>query len=460
MQYSTRIEHEEEYEVLVVGGGPAGICAAVSAARQGVKTLLVEQYGVLGGMMTVGHVDPILGAVAPGTMYDEVIDRLTEHHPDSMTLVTRNGREVPVDPEEAKTIFQKMVCESGAELYLQTTVADVLKEGGRITGAVLTTPTGLMAVKAHCVIDATGDGFVAMMAGAPYKIGREHDGNCQPVTLEFVLDRVDETRAITCFGGSDSVRLPDGRRYTEVCQEANARGELPKNVTIVRLHRTHYAGERSVNATQANQYNTLSLKGITEAALDLRGQIGVVVDFLKKNIPGYENCRVKSSASALGVRETRRITGMYTLQDADVEQGARFDDVVVHNAWFLIDIHNPTGGGQAEKHSQPAKPYDIPYRCFLPEKVDNLLVAGRCISGTHRAHGSYRVMAICMAMGEAVGVAAAISVQQRRTPKQLQAADIQAVLEKRGVQLFDVPVRKDVSDTHMDITNKKEEDLI
>lgn len=151
---------------------------------------------------------------------------------------------------------------------------------------------------------------------------------------------------------------------------------------------------------------------------------------------------------------------MYTLQDADVEQGTRFDDVVVHNAWFLIDIHNPTGGGQAEKHSQPAKPYDIPYRCFLPEKVDNLLVAGRCISGTHRAHGSYRVMAICMAMGEAVGVAAAISVQQGRAPKQLQAADIQAVLEKRGVQLFDVPVYKDDSDTHMDITNKKEEDLI
>lgn len=170
---------------------------------------------------------------------------------------------------------------------------------------------------------------------------------------------------------------------------------------------------------------------------DLRNQIAMVVKFLQKNVPGYENCRVKSSADVLGVRETRRIMGDYILQDSDVENGAHFPDAIVHNAWFLIDIHNPTGGGQAEKHSQPAKPYDIPYRCFLPIGIENLLVAGRCISGTHRAHASYRVMAICMAMGEAVGVAAALSAQRGVTPKNVPAEDIQTVLMKRGVQLFD-----------------------
>ena len=437
MIYKKAIDAEQACDVLVVGGGPAGVCAAVSAARQGVKTILVERFGVLGGMMTAGHVDPILGSVAPGTMYDEVVSLLAKAHPQSVTPVTRNGREVPVDAEEAKTILQNLVHENGVQLFLQTTVIDVLKEDERVAGIVLSTPTGLMTIRAKCIVDATGDGFVAMSADAEYKVGRDGDGHCQPVTLEFVVDQVDESRAITCFGGSDPVCLPDGRKYAEFCKEANQAGELPKNVTIVRLHRTHYAGERSVNATQANGYDTLSLDGISNAMTDLRNQIATVVKFLQKNVPGYENCRVKSSADVLGVRETRRIMGDYILQDSDVENGAHFPDAIVHNAWFLIDIHNPTGGGQAEKHSQPAKPYDIPYRCFLPIGIENLLVAGRCISGTHRAHASYRVMAICMAMGEAVGVAAALSAQRGVTPKNVPAEDIQAVLMKRGVQLFD-----------------------
>lgn len=437
MQYCSNIAQTEKVDVLVIGGGPAGVCAAVSAARCGTDTLLVERFGVLGGMLTAGRVDPILGAVSQGTMYDEIVRLLAQNHPDSKPHVTRNGQEVQVDPEEAKTILMNLVHDSGARCYLQTTVIDVLKEGNRVTGAILTTPTGLMAVYAGCVIDATGDGYAAMKAGAQYKIGRESDGHCQPTTIEFVVDQVDESRGITCWGGTDPVTLPSGQKYSEFCKEANARGELPENVSIVRLHRTHYSGERSVNATQANGRDVLSLKGISEAMHDLRNQVDTVVAFLRKYVPGFENCRVKASADALGVRETRRILGEYVLQDTDVETGARFEDVLVHKAWFLIDIHNPTGGGQAEKHSQPAVPYDIPYRCFLPLDVENLLVAGRCISGTHRAHASYRVMSICMAMGEAVGVAAALSAQRGVAPREIAPSDIQNVLLQRGIVLFD-----------------------
>ena len=437
MEYRREITQIEEYDVLVIGGGPAGICAAVSAARCGANTLLVERFGVLGGMLTAGRVDPILGSVSAGTMYDEIVSLLSANHPGNTPPVTRNGKEVQVDPEEAKVILANLVYESGAKLYLQTTVVDVLKEGNVVTGAILTTPTGLMAVKAKCVVDASGDGFAAAMAGATYKVGRESDGHCQPTTIEFVIDQVDESRAITCWGGSDPVCLPSGERYAEFCKAANKRGELPPNVSIVRLHRTHYAGERSVNATQSNGHDTLSLKGIADAMQDLRNQVSMVVQFLKQNVPGYENCRVKASADALGVRETRRIMGEYILQDADVENGARFPDVVVHKAWFLIDIHNPTGGGQAEKRSQPAIPYDIPYRCFVPLGVENLLVAGRCISGTHRAHASYRVMSICMAMGEAVGIAAALSAGRGICPRAIPATDVQKILTERGVVLFD-----------------------
>lgn len=437
MEYRREITQIEEYDVLVIGGGPAGVCAAVSAARCGAATLLAERFGVLGGMLTAGRVDPILGSVSPGTMYDEIVALLAADHPGSEPPITRNGREVQVDPEEAKVILMNLVCRSGAKLYLQTTVIDVLQEGNAVTGAILTTPAGLMAVKAKCVIDATGDGYAAAMAGAQCKVGRESDGHCQPTTIEFVIDQVDESRAITCWGGSDPICLPNGERYSEFCKAANKRGELPKNVSIVRLHRTHYSGERSVNATQSNGHNILSLDGIASAMMDLRNQVDVVVRFLRKYVPGYENCRVKASADALGIRETRRVIGEYILQDADVEKGARFSDVVVHKAWFLIDIHNPTGGGQAEKRSQPAIPYDIPYRCFVPLGVENLLVAGRCISGTHRAHASYRVMSICMAMGEAVGIAAALSAQNGISPRDVPAADIQKILLERGVILFD-----------------------
>ena len=162
-----------------------------------------------------------------------------------------------------------------------------------------------------------------------------------------------------------------------------------------------------------------------------------MVDFLRKYVPGYENCRVKSSAATLGVRETRRFQGDYTISDHDVEKGVRHEDVVVHNAWFLIDIHNPTGGGQAEGKSQPATPYDIPYRALLPQKVNNLLLSGRCISGTHRAHASYRVMAVCMATGQAAGTAAALSAQANVAPRDVDVKAVQAALEKSGCELYE-----------------------
>lgn len=387
--------------------------------------------------MTLGHIDPVLGSVASGTIYDEIVRHLKASHPGVEADVTRNGREVQVDPEEVKIFLPNLVRESGADFFLQSAVVDVLTQDNAVKGVLISSPTGLVAVYAMCVVDCTGDGFAAAAAGAEFEAGRDSDGARQPTTLEFVINGVDESRAITCFGGSDPVQLPNGRRYAEFCKEASIKGELPENVSIVRLHRTYYAGERSVNATQANGYDTLNLRGIVDAEIILRNQIGTVVNFLRKNVPGYEQCRVKSSAGTLGVRETRRITGEYILQDADVEQGAKFEDVVVHNAWFLIDIHNPIGGGQAEKHSQPAKPYDIPYRCLVPKKLDNLLVAGRCISGTHRAHASYRVMAICMAMGEAAGVAAALCASEGIPPRKLAYTRIQAVLQERGVVLFD-----------------------
>ena len=423
------------YDVIVAGGGPAGIAAAVSAARLGARTALVERYGILGGMLTSGHVQPILGHAEGRTMYDEVVELLNAGHEEAPARKTRNGREIGLDLEEAKHRLLKLCIENGVYVYLQTPVVNVLKEGDRVTGVTICTPTGMEDITAHTVVDATGDGFVGALAGAPFEVGRA-DGRCQPTTLEFTVDNVDEAWNFACYGGSDPVTLPDGRRYSQVCKEAHEKGELPQNVSIVRIHYTLKPGERNINATQANGFNTLTVPGAVGAEYLLREQIPQVVAFLRKNAPGFENCRVKSSATTLGVRETRRFVGDYVIGDLDVEKGARFEDVVVHKAWFLIDIHNPAGGGQAEKHSQPATPYDRPSRSLLPKQVEGLLLSGRNISGTHRAHASYRVMGVALATGQAAGMAAALSARHGVTPRELDYHLVQQELMAYGAQLF------------------------
>ena len=302
---------------------------------------------------------------------------------------------------------------------------------------MISTQDGLKTLYADVVVDSTGDGFVAARAGAVFKMGRESDGRCQPTSIEFSLDNVDEAEGITCWGGSDPVTLPDGKKYADFCKEANARGELPKNVTIVRIHRTNHPGERSINATQANGYNTLTPEGVLGAEYEIRGQINQIIDFLRKYVPGYADCKLKGSGSTLGVRETRRIMGDYVISDHDVETGARQPDVVVHKAWFLIDIHNPSGGGQAEGHSHPAIPYDIPYRSMLPAGLEGLITSGRCISGTHRAHASYRIGGVCLATGQAAGTAAALASREKVTPRALDVKKVQDALMNQGAVLFD-----------------------
>jgi len=202
-----------EADVVVAGGGPAGVCAAVSAARMGSKTILVERFGCLGGNLTLGHVSPILGKVCPGTMADEIRCLLNANHLEAPKVMTRNGPEEHIDHEEAKGVLAKLCAEAGVTVLLCAPVLDAQMEGQRVTGLTVDTPKGLRTIRAKVVVDATGDGRVATAAGAEVKIGRDSDGATQPSTLEFVVDGVDESRGITAWGGTDPVKLPSGEEY-------------------------------------------------------------------------------------------------------------------------------------------------------------------------------------------------------------------------------------------------------
>ena len=430
INYAKQIDVRAAYDVVVAGSGPAGLCAAVAAAREGAKVALVERYGVVGGNLTVGYVGPILGMVGRGTMRDELVELLGVPEND---MIGESGR--AHDFERAKRLLAKFVAPPNIDVYLQTSVCDVVKEGDRLCGLIVATNDGPFALMGKTIVDATGDGIVAYMAGAPTEKGRD-DGLMQPVTLEFTISGVDESRAIICIGDVDDVRLGD-ERFLDFCKRCAEEGKLPHKLAAVRLHPTVRDGERQVNTTQVNGVDMTRVEQIFAAEVELREQIALLEHFLRENVPGYENCRCVASGATTGVRETRRVMGDYVITAEEMAEGCRFDDVVVHRAEFIVDIHNPEGAGQAEEHIQYCKPYDLPYRCFTPRDVEGLYVAGRCISGTHRAHASYRVMSICMAMGEAVGIAAAMCAERGCTPRMLDVAALQNRMTERGIELFD-----------------------
>ncbi len=415
------------YDVVVAGGGVSGMCAAVAAARCGSSVAMVERYGIVGGNLTVGNVGPVMGKVSAGTMGEEVLGLLKAEF----------NQQAP-DIEQAKIVLTTWLHEAGVNIYLQSPVVDVLMDGTSVHGVVVGTHNGLAAITGKIIIDATGDGTVSCLAGAAFMKGRDPDRLMQPVSIMFTLGGVDEEVAIISRGETKDVNksmVPAGS-FVDVCKEANRKGVLPEYVDIVRFYYTTRPGERLVNATQANNIDATQVGDLAKAEVDLRNQMGQVVRFLKETVPGYENCYVQTSSNTLGVRESRRIKGEYILDDEDIRQGKKFSDVIVHDVNFLIDIHNPGGAGQAEGKAAQVSAYDIPYRCIIPEELDNLIVTGRCISGTHRAHASYRVMNICMALGQASGIAAALSAKNGILPRGLDYKDVQEELTGSGVDLF------------------------
>jgi hypothetical protein len=414
---STAIPVHSEVDVLVAGGGPAGFAAAVSAARAGARTLLVERFGVLGGMWTAALVNPYFDVTGKGGLNDELRGRLLERK------AWGGLRNITYDPAEMTLQLDDLVTESGAQVLLYALATRPLVENNQVKGAVVETKSGPLAILAKVTIDCTGDADLAARAGAPFQQGRPADGLMQPMTMMFRISglRADYPEHHTTLWY---------RALREIVGEENLLKGVPfKNPALVRLPQP---GEAMIQWTHVRGVSGIDADELTRATLEGRQQVKRAMEFLRQAKHELGDIRLVALPVAIGVRETRRITGGYTLSLEDLKAGRRFDDGICL-VRFPIDIHEP--GDTSQTVGYIMKPYHIPFRCLVPQNVENLLVAGRPISGTYEAHASYRVTGNCVAMGEAAGLAAALAVQRKVTPRQVPGKEVADMLRKRGVLL-------------------------
>src|SRR3954467_9854925 len=443
-----------ETDVLVIGGGPAGLGAALGAAQAGARGVLAERYGFLGGNATAALVMPLMSFhTAHPTKEKKGATTLlpTDHGPGEpiiagalKSLLERlvkaggaiepsldTGYVVPFDPEWFKLIALEMLDEAGVQFLFHSFASGVLG-AKRVEGAVLETKSGPIAIRARVTIDCTGDGDVAVRAGAPSEVGRA-DGLVQPMTLMF---RVVEFKrsSFESYVTQNPKQWRGVHRLRDLVREATEAGELRLPREDILFFATPHQEEVSVNSTRVTRVLGTDVWDLSYAEWASRRQMRQIAQFLRSYVPGFDASYVAQSGVQVGVRETRRVLGDYQLTADDVLAARKFGDAVARGA-YPIDIHNPTGTGTVLKRLPPGEAYDIPLRCLMPKDVEGLLVAGRCISGTHEAHSSYRVMPIVMATGQSAGVCAALAARRDVVPRYVPAPQVQAELVRQGANL-------------------------
>jgi hypothetical protein len=448
--YHTSVPVVAETEVLVVGAGPAGIAAAVASARSGARTLLVERYGFLGGNLTAGLVGPCMTSYSlDGSqqlikgVFEELVLRMERVngaiHPSKIAagspysgyIVFGHDKVTPFEPEAVKVCAAEMCLEAGVELLLHTFVVDALVEGGAVVGVLVANKSGLQALRAQVIVDCSADADVAARSGVPFEIGRAEDGLTQPMTMFFRVANVDDQRVQAYIDAHPD----DYRQFASLVQQARERGEFPIQRRGIGLYRTLQPGVWRINTTRIHHLDGTDAHDLTQAEIEGRRQVLLLLDFFHNWLPGFEHCRLLDTAPQIGVRETRRIVGEYTLTHDDLASGREFEDVIAL-CGYPVDIHSPTGDGGGTTGELPtANIYQIPYRSLLPVHVEQLLVAGRCISATHEALGAIRVMPPAFAMGQAAGTAAALAVRQRIPPRQIAVRELQEMLLRQQAYL-------------------------
>ena len=443
-----------EYDVLVIGGGNAGCAAAIAAARHGARTMLVERYGFLGGTATASLVGPWMtfhsgGERIVGGIAQEIVERLIArgaspgHIPDSSDYVATI---TPFDPEVHKALLFEMMREADVSLMLHSWFLRASVEERSVRSAVFATVGGERSFAARTVIDTTADAYVAASAGVPTQQGDER-GRVQPASLMFRLSHVDLTKTSayvrTHVDQMRSSLKAHERTATALTAVAGLydlwRGaqedglvDIPREV--VSFFISPYPDEVTVNMTRVTNIDPLDPDDLTRAEVEARLQVMQLVRFFKERVPGFENARLAATGAQVGIRESRRIEGRYTLTADDVLHGRTFADAVARSA-YPIDIHNPSGTGTTTHRLAPGTSYEIPFRCLIPVNREDLLVAGRCISTTHEALASTRLTPTVMTLGQAAGTAAALAKETSVRVGDVDTERLRAALIADGVDL-------------------------
>lgn len=438
--FPQRIPVVADTDFLVVGGGPGGFGAAVAAAREGVKTLLVEASGALGGAAVLFEVHPFMpshkvwrdaqnnflrAAPLDGPLYPEWIERMWSYLPEEVrnTVCEKDLADFPprmISKDLAALAMEDICVESGVDLLFHHTLVGVKTDENRVKYTVFHCKSGFCAIKAKVVCDSTGDGDLAALAGCEFEFGDAEHGLCQPMTLCFKLSHIDKAR------------IPANFRTT-LYNQAKAAGKLhcPRhNILcmpyydddVIHFNTTRVLGKSAINGVE-----------LSEAECEGRRQMREFVAWLRADVPGFEQCRIRSMGR-IGIRESRRILGLAYLTRDDFVNARKFPDAIARSA-YQIDIHSTTGSGTEIVNLKPGEFYEIPYGCIVPRKMKNLLIGARCISADHALHSSSRIMPTVVSIGQAAGIAAALSLEQKRDVPKINGCDVRERLIKFGAPL-------------------------
>jgi hypothetical protein len=401
VQFTTTVPTLADCDVLVVGGGSAGSSAAIAAARAGARTILVERFGFLGGT-GAAVLDTFYGYYTPGSVEKKVVGGIPDEVAEGLeargVLLKRPntygaGTGLTYDPEVLKVVWDELVSSSGARVLFHAYFADVLRDGARVTGVIVGTKRGLRAIRASVIVDASGDADVVARAGAPFEDAGAL-GIAQSLTTTFKVINVDVERA-TAFPKKELwARMALASEYDLPRKEGSAHVTPMQGVMVTNM--TRVAG---VDATDPDALSKAEMEGRKQALEYMR--------FLRDCIPGYERAELGGLSVGIGVRETRRIHGEYWITKEDVLSARKFSDGIAQCGAPIEEHH--AGGDTKWEYLPDGETVDIPYRALQPQTLENVLVAGRCLSASHEAHASIRSIGQCMAMGQAAGVAAAMA---------------------------------------------------
>ena len=433
---------KKEYDIIIVGGGIAGVMAAISAGRIGADVLLIEQYGNLGGMLTIAGVGPMMTFHAGSKQVikgitAELVDRLVREDASPGHIFDTIGycsTVTPFDAEAMKWILDEMTAEADVDVLFHTMLAQVKAENSRISSITVCNKAGLSELSASVYIDATGDGDLFAGAGVEFVKGRQADSLCQPLSTMCVMDGVDVEKIKDYIRSNpadfpilkgDISQIDNAPRlsisgFGSIVRKAKETGkfDIPRDELL--MFETNQPGRMIMNVSRVQNVDPTDPYQLTKAEIQGRKQVHQIASLLKASVPGFEDSSLACSGPNIGVRNSRQFKGIYTLCQQDLHEFKKFDDAIACSA-YPVDIHpladedfeNKSEHFKRSEHFKSEDFYTIPYRCLVSEKTDNLIVAGRCISTTFEAQAAIRTTPTVGAIGNAAGAAAAIAALKK-----------------------------------------------